>query len=282
MERTRRGARAAHVQGLRRRTPEARPNRLHARVEGWEMHASTAFEARERDAIERFCRYALRGPIANGRLTRGPRTLEHLAVELERIHLAAEARLDAERAKMLGGRARRRMPELGGARPQRLAEDLPADHDDRRDRELGRMARRLDAWDAEAMLEARDRAAIDVAEHGDVVLEPVVAHQPFERNAQRRGRATRVIEHVEHTGLDPTGHVEPERVVPREPRRLVPQLRLDRERDARIRILRDRRIEPRQLAQPLRLHAPRSRRLNDHRADARRDRDRRQSGHHYR
>src|SRR5690606_37872268 len=137
MERTRRGARAAHVQGLRRRTPEARPNRLHARVEGWEMHASTAFEARERDAIERFCRYALRGPIANGRLTRGPRTLEHLAVELERIHLAAEARLDAERAKMLGGRARRRMPELGGARPQRLAEDLPADHDDRRDRELG-------------------------------------------------------------------------------------------------------------------------------------------------
>lgn len=37
------------------------------------LHASTAFEAHERVAVERFCRYALRGPIANGRLSRGPR-----------------------------------------------------------------------------------------------------------------------------------------------------------------------------------------------------------------
>ena len=52
---------------------EPGPKRLHARVEGWDLHASTAFEAHERVAVERFCRYALRGPIANGRLTRGPR-----------------------------------------------------------------------------------------------------------------------------------------------------------------------------------------------------------------
>jgi hypothetical protein len=49
--------------------------RLHARVDGFDLHASTAFEAPDRVALERFCRYALRGPIANGRLTRGPRDL---------------------------------------------------------------------------------------------------------------------------------------------------------------------------------------------------------------
>jgi len=32
-------------------------------------------EAHERVAVERFCRYALRGPIANGRLSKGPREL---------------------------------------------------------------------------------------------------------------------------------------------------------------------------------------------------------------
>jgi hypothetical protein len=52
---------------------EPGPKRMHARVDGWDLHASTAFEAHERVAVERFCRYALRGPIANGRLTRGPR-----------------------------------------------------------------------------------------------------------------------------------------------------------------------------------------------------------------
>ena len=60
---------------------EPGPKRLHARVEGWDLHASTAFKAHERVAVERFCRYALRGPIANGRLTRGPR--EQLAYRLK-------------------------------------------------------------------------------------------------------------------------------------------------------------------------------------------------------
>ena len=60
---------------------EPGPKRLHARVEGWDLHASTAFEAHERVAVERFCRYALRGPIANGRLTRGPR--DQLAYRLK-------------------------------------------------------------------------------------------------------------------------------------------------------------------------------------------------------
>ena len=52
---------------------EAENKRLHARVDGFDLHASTAFAAHERTSVERFCRYALRGPIANGRLTTGPR-----------------------------------------------------------------------------------------------------------------------------------------------------------------------------------------------------------------
>lgn len=47
--------------------------RLHARVEGFDLHASAPMEAHERVAVERFCRYALRRPIANGRLSKGPR-----------------------------------------------------------------------------------------------------------------------------------------------------------------------------------------------------------------
>jgi hypothetical protein len=47
--------------------------RLHARIDGFVLHASTAFEPEGRVALERLCRYALRGPIANGRLTCGPR-----------------------------------------------------------------------------------------------------------------------------------------------------------------------------------------------------------------
>jgi hypothetical protein len=49
--------------------------RLHARVEGYDVHASAPLEADDRVAVERFCRYAARGPIANGRLSRGPRDL---------------------------------------------------------------------------------------------------------------------------------------------------------------------------------------------------------------
>jgi len=52
---------------------EPQPKRLHARVSGFDLHASAPMEAHERVAIERFCRYALRGPIANGRLSLGPR-----------------------------------------------------------------------------------------------------------------------------------------------------------------------------------------------------------------
>ena len=54
---------------------EVATKRLHARVDGFDLHASTAFAADQRVSIERFCRYALRGPIANGRLHEGPRDL---------------------------------------------------------------------------------------------------------------------------------------------------------------------------------------------------------------
>ena len=53
----------------------AENKRLHARVDGFDLHASTAFAADQRLSVERFCRYALRGPIANGRLSSGPRDL---------------------------------------------------------------------------------------------------------------------------------------------------------------------------------------------------------------
>jgi hypothetical protein len=53
----------------------AENKRLHARVDGFDLHASTAFAADQRLSVERFCRYALRGPIANGRLSTGPRDL---------------------------------------------------------------------------------------------------------------------------------------------------------------------------------------------------------------
>jgi hypothetical protein len=53
----------------------AENKRLHARVDGFDLHASTAFTADKRASMERFCRYALRGPIANGRLSSGPRDL---------------------------------------------------------------------------------------------------------------------------------------------------------------------------------------------------------------
>lgn len=49
--------------------------RLHARVDGFDLHAGTVFEAHERVGIERFCRYALRGPLAASRLSPGPRGL---------------------------------------------------------------------------------------------------------------------------------------------------------------------------------------------------------------
>lgn len=64
---------ALKVFGAEPKEPAAK--RLHARVEGWDLHASPAFEAGDRLALERFCRYSLRGPIANGRLIKGPRGL---------------------------------------------------------------------------------------------------------------------------------------------------------------------------------------------------------------
>ena len=54
---------------------EPNERRLHARVEGYDLHASSPYEASARVAVERFIRYALRGPIAGGRLTTGPREL---------------------------------------------------------------------------------------------------------------------------------------------------------------------------------------------------------------
>lgn len=59
------------IHGGEPREPTAK--RLHARVAGFDLHASAPMEAHERIAIERFARYALRNPIANGCLSRGLR-----------------------------------------------------------------------------------------------------------------------------------------------------------------------------------------------------------------
>jgi hypothetical protein len=53
--------------------PVANESRLVAEKDGFNLHASPALEAHERVAIERLCRYALRGPLALGRLSEGPR-----------------------------------------------------------------------------------------------------------------------------------------------------------------------------------------------------------------
>jgi hypothetical protein len=42
---------------------------LVASFDGFNLHAGTSFEAHERVAVERYCRYALRTPLAQGRLT---------------------------------------------------------------------------------------------------------------------------------------------------------------------------------------------------------------------
>jgi hypothetical protein len=54
--------------------PEQEPctDELVAEHDGFNLHASVAFEPEERVALERFLRYAFRGPIAQARLSRGP------------------------------------------------------------------------------------------------------------------------------------------------------------------------------------------------------------------
>lgn len=61
---------------------------LRIRVDGFDGHASTAFEVEDRVASELSCRHGLRAPIADGRLTRGPRSL--LTCRLERPDGLAE------------------------------------------------------------------------------------------------------------------------------------------------------------------------------------------------
>jgi len=46
--------------------------KLVASYDGFNLHAATAFEGHERMALERWCRYALRGPLAASRLSLGP------------------------------------------------------------------------------------------------------------------------------------------------------------------------------------------------------------------
>ena len=48
---------------------------------GFNLHAGLALEAHERVALERLCRYILRGPLASGRLTEGPRS--HLIYQMK-------------------------------------------------------------------------------------------------------------------------------------------------------------------------------------------------------
>ncbi len=52
---------------------ESSTPKLVASFDGFNLHAATAFEGHERLAIERWCRYALRGPLATSRLSLGPR-----------------------------------------------------------------------------------------------------------------------------------------------------------------------------------------------------------------
>jgi hypothetical protein len=44
-----------------------------AEHDGFNLHAALAFEAHERIAVERLCRYMMRGPLATGRLRKGPK-----------------------------------------------------------------------------------------------------------------------------------------------------------------------------------------------------------------
>jgi hypothetical protein len=52
---------------------ESTTPKLVASSDGFNLHAATAFEGHERMAIERWCRYALRGPLVTSRLSLGPR-----------------------------------------------------------------------------------------------------------------------------------------------------------------------------------------------------------------
>ena len=52
--------------------PSAGHRKLTAESDGFNLHAATSFEAHERCAIERFCRYAARGPLALSRLSLAP------------------------------------------------------------------------------------------------------------------------------------------------------------------------------------------------------------------
>ena len=66
--------RQAPVLRIHETAPAELPERkLHARIDGFDLHASAPIEAEDRVALERFLRYCLRGPIAEGRLTNGPR-----------------------------------------------------------------------------------------------------------------------------------------------------------------------------------------------------------------
>jgi hypothetical protein len=52
---------------------ERRPaKKLTAEYDGFNLHAATHFAAHERQAVERFCRYAARGPLAMSRLSLAP------------------------------------------------------------------------------------------------------------------------------------------------------------------------------------------------------------------
>ncbi len=53
--------------------PRVSPASLAVEQEGFNLHANVTVEAHERHALERLCRYMLRGPLADGRLREGPR-----------------------------------------------------------------------------------------------------------------------------------------------------------------------------------------------------------------
>jgi hypothetical protein len=135
------------------------------------------------------------------------------------------------------------------------------------------VARRRGAGDAKGVLDARDRPVIEDGEDRGVVLEAVVAGEPLEGDPQGRRGAHGVVQHVEDSGPEALGGVDAEGVVPRAPRRLLPQRGLQRERDPRVGILGERGPESGRPLEPVRVHTGGGGRGHDHGADPRRELD---------
>ena len=63
------GARASRLGQLTEEGEAPTPGRCHARSNGFDLHAGLVVPARQRDRLERVCRYALRAPLSQERLS---------------------------------------------------------------------------------------------------------------------------------------------------------------------------------------------------------------------